>query len=80
MDKKFQSVEKFDGLRADFTFIDDIVGKPLSKNQNDEELEKLLKPMRERFKEFEFTFGDPTVFKLDDIEYPTHFVNIKVKK
>lgn len=80
MNKKLKSVEKFDGLRADFTFIDDIVGKPLSKKPNEEELEKLLKPMRERFKEFEFTLGEPTVFKLDDIEYPTHFVNIKVKK
>lgn len=80
MDKKFQSVEKFDGLRADFTFIDDIVGKPLSKNPNDEELKKMLEPMRERFKEFEFTLGEPTIFKLDEIEYSTHFVNIKAKK
>lgn len=72
--------KKVDGVRSDYIFIDDIVGKPLSQKPNDEYIEKLLEPLRERYKNFEFTLGEPTVFKFDDIEYPSRFVNIKVKK
>ena len=80
MSKTYNKGGVVDGVRADYTFIDDIVGKPLPQKPNDEYIEKLLEPLRESYKDFEFTLGKPTVFKLDDIEYPSRFVNIKIKK
>ena len=42
MCKKNRKNVKIDGVRADYIFIDDIVGKPLSQKPNEEYIEQLL--------------------------------------